>query len=587
MGGAFSRTETVSEEGTVAPVEQALVDLRSGRTQISLTSAHFTRPQMHALAACIREHPGSLRSVQLFTGRMTEEDSPWFEDVCEALSRCPSLRSLALMGFGDESSRRTELLAGLLTTESCAITALDVTFNSLDAAGCRLVAQALAPPSSRVSSLVLARNEIGREGGDILGELLRSNRTLTLLSLADMVRMEAPGVAAVVAALPADNRTLRVLDLSCNDLSPEAVESISATLAANPVLSSLSLRGCGLRPADAASLARGLAANGSLRELDLSSAVQDGASVEALAGALATCSLKVLDLSGNQIGDAPAAALAGALGASRSLEELRLGRNTIGVVGMRALAGLLAPSAACPLRSLSLEENRCLSEGMLAVAQALEGNTSLATLVLDFNSVGDEGGVALAAALRVNSTLTMLSLWSTNVREAGAVALAEALAVNTGLRTLVLRNCRPGDRGSLGLAHALSVNRGLTSLDLSCTAIDYIRPYALALRENRFLVRLNLKGNPFALTGESWSEVTSFLDSNLSVQLSCHKSVDDTALFQRNAIIWKLAGRQAAAVLAASGAAERLEAPADDWFGRALLRCCFESVAHNAGLWWG
>ena len=307
-----------------------------------------------------------------------------------------------------------------------------------------------------LTSLNIAYNEIGTEGGKALATALETNKVLTDLSLRGSCELETSlgpeSSLAVVKAL-SHNRALRTLDLSFNDIGPHAAILVMQ----NKTITDLNVSGNeNMGP----NFATGLVSNNTLTSLDLSQAIFESDVFHELAKAISTNSvLTHLYLGKNYPRDAP--------------------EGYDDVTGIQALAAALQKNKT--LVSLDLNECYIKWDGGVAIAKMLKHNKGLTTLNLRENDIGLEGGRAIAEMLEQhNKGLTTLNLGENYIGLGGGRAIAEMLKHNKGLTTLNLSgNALCGiDRMGRGQYDATGINvmasaltdennTTLTHLDLS------------------------------------------------------------------------------------------------------------------------
>ena len=370
---------------------------------------------------------------------------------------------------------------------------------------------------ARVSGSLLQRRKLALEriteaDAVVLAEALKINSSVTALDLSrsyigahgDPGVVGAHGAAALAGTLT-ENKSLRVLYLSCNTIGDPGADALADALTENKSLTELNLSYNNIGAPGAAALAGALTKNKSLRVLYLSGNTIGDPGADALADALTeNKSLTELNLSYNNIGDPGAAALADALTKNKSLTVLNLSYNNIGALGAAALAGALTENKS--LTELNLSYNNIGALGAAALADALTANKSLTVLNLSYNNIGDPGAAALAGALTENKSLTVLYLYYNNIGDPGAAGLADALTKNKSLTVLNLcynnigAHGDPGvagDPGAAALAGALTENKSLTELNLSVNNIGDPGAAALAgaLTKNKSLTKLYLFHN--------------------------------------------------------------------------------------------
>ena len=231
-----------------------------------------------------------------------------------------------------------------LIDRTASLTALDLSRNRLGDAGALVVAAAIEANHRRLRRVNLAANAIGCEGCRALaGALLRSGSVTS----ANLLRnhWDEASAAALVAVAARAGLSLCGLGLTEQTLALEHE---------------------GLEPRDAHLLAADCRSHGSLTALHLYDNRLGAAGLGVLAAAMAARgTVSLLDLSSNLLGGAD--------------DPARL---------------VFVPCAA----------------GTAALAAALAGATALRSLVLYDNALGPKGGALLAAALRRENSLTLLDL---------------------------------------------------------------------------------------------------------------------------------------------------------------------------------
>ncbi|MBX3250724.1 MAG: protein kinase [Myxococcales bacterium] len=289
------------------------------------------------------------------------------------------------------------------------LTRLELGDNAIGNEGVRALAR--SPHLRQLRHLGLAGNHVTSRG---LSALLEEGEWRALESL-DLARngIAARGAAALAAAPP----TLRWLDLSSNDLGPDAARALTASsrlaglrelrLAGNRLgsdgvaalatatslagLEVLELARNAVGPSGAAALALGEALR-QVRCLDLGQNGLGREGVKLLLGSARFERLDELDLSGNELGPAGAMVFAGAP-TVRRLSRLALGQNALGDAGLAALFGSANLTG---LRALDLAQNAL---GASAASLLGEAPPQLAHLVLSHNPLRAAGASALAEAL--------------------------------------------------------------------------------------------------------------------------------------------------------------------------------------------
>ena len=280
--------------------------------------------------------------------------------VTRALAQNSAITSLLLgtNGIGDAGASD----AARLVAESAGLETLYLGCNHIGESGTAALADALTE-NATVTGLWLKRNPVGLSGAQHLAAMLRRNTTLQTLDLVDCA-IGAEGLAALLDALLADNRSLAHLYLGGNRLRPEAAEPFAAVLKRNAFLRSLLLNVNFLGDDGAEILADGLRQNHTLSALGLASNGITLRGLTALLNAAQTHPLAHLDM-----GCSPSTHVLGAL------------PNRIGNAGAAAVRDFLAQNP--PLTSLNLTGNGITAQGVERLIAGMERNTRLRRLTLE------------------------------------------------------------------------------------------------------------------------------------------------------------------------------------------------------------
>ncbi|KAG2496529.1 hypothetical protein HYH03_005353 [Edaphochlamys debaryana] len=331
--------------------------------------------------------------------------------LCGALHASDSLRCLVLDSVWASVGGWAALGAAIKVNSSLATLRLR---ECLSGPALTALCGALADQHGRLESLLLSHNALRDEGvTEVCKALCRSGTTpgskpspvaALDLSHTGAGRACAPALCGLVRGCKA----LRCLDLSNNDLGPEAVRELCRALSYAPHIGMLCLGATGADDSGADALARVL----------------------------------------NSAPPAGAAAAAGGTG----LLSLSLANNRLTAKGAAALAAAVRRPG-CPLEDLDLAGNGQLGEaGAKAFAEALGsagGGPRLRRLVLSGCEVPDAGAFALGAALKLNTRLTELGLAENHIGTAGLALLAEVVKVNSSLRLLDVSLNMVGPQGML------------------------------------------------------------------------------------------------------------------------------------------
>ncbi|CAL8327839.1 unnamed protein product [Boreogadus saida] len=271
--------------------------------------------------------------------------------------------------------------------------------------------------SSEVDVFDLKDYSASEEGLLRLLPVIKASKT----SLLNGCHMSERCCEALASALSSSSSSLRVLDLSSNDLQDSGVKLLSAGLGSpNCRLETLRLKGCHLSERCCEALASVLSSSSSsLIELDLSNNDLQDSGVKLLSAGLGSphCRLESLRLTGCNLSEKCCGALASVLRSNSScLRELDLSTNDLKDSGVKLLsAGLRSPQ--CTLETLRLSGCLVKQGGCDSLARALSSNPShLKALDLSYNHPGDSG-FRLLSAVREDPSWTLNTLRKMNCGE--------------------------------------------------------------------------------------------------------------------------------------------------------------------------
>ena len=235
-----------------------------------------------------------------------------------------------------------------------------------------------------------------------LAALIDRTASLTALDLSRN-RLGDAGALVVAAAIEANHRRLRRVNLAANAIGCEGCRALAGALLRSGSVTSANLLRNHWDEASAAALA----------------------DVAARAGLRSMCGLglteQTLALEHEGLEPHDAHLLAADYRSHGSLTALHLYDNRLGAAGLGVLAAAMAASGTVSLLDLSSnllggadDPTRLVfvpcAAGTAALAAALAGATALRSLVLYDNALGPKGGALLAAALRRENSLTLLDL---------------------------------------------------------------------------------------------------------------------------------------------------------------------------------
>jgi Ran GTPase-activating protein (RanGAP) involved in mRNA processing and transport len=271
------------------------------------------------------------------------------------------------------------------------------------------------------------------------------------------------GLEVLASAIKQNPGTkLNSLDLSSNNLGPDAEQAFADLLAANTVLQRLDLGDNDLTGED---LATGLKSNTGLTYLNLENNKLTPEGIIALAGAVKLhFTLGSLTLTKNEIPKEAEAAIGDMLKTNSVLTKLYL--NSTGITGEELSIGLKSNTK---LNTLNLKNNNLGYDGVLAITSAIKANTGTKLTYLDLSStnIGPDAESALADMLNA-APLQTLFLTSNDLT---GTAFAGALKPNANLHILWVPDNKIGAEGATALSNKLGVFTALKVLNLGSNEI--------------------------------------------------------------------------------------------------------------------
>ena len=271
--------------------------------------------------------------------------------------------------------------------------------------------------------LDLEYSNINKEAAIKLATALNCNNVLEQLWLRGNV-LGADGGAVILTSLQ-NISTLRVLDLSYNNISSTSANGIAAVINSNQFLEQLWLDGNTLMTTGVITIASVLKKHCNLRLLSLSNnGITEDATGEISAIVNSNTLLGGLLLSNNQlkfIGTCKIAAI-------QLLHILELTNNCIDVTAAEELALMLF---SCPyLRELYLGNNNLETAGAVKVCQALKNIQILQVLSLNNNNITTEAASEICNVISTNTNLDILLLGGNDLQTTGALQIADTVKNN-------------------------------------------------------------------------------------------------------------------------------------------------------------
>ena len=319
--------------------------------------------------------------------------------------------------------------------------------------------------SNSIKTLVVLDLEYSNIGGDAatkLAEGIQCNNVLEQLWLRGNVLCDR-GAGLILNSLQSVT-TLKVLDLSFNNISSTSSDDIVAVIKSNCLLEQLWLDGNYLQTAGIVRIADALQNHYKLRLLSLSkNGITEDAGEALYAIVCSNVSIEVLilgrnhlqspgicelskacyylvrliklDLFDNQITKDCANGLADIIKSCTNLKELFLDDNMLETTG--ALTVLEAVNTICTLRIFTLSNNRITKEAASSICDVINKHFDLNVLLLGGNELQSDGVRMIAEVVKSNEALQLLAVCDNSVDEQTKDDIKVALSSNLDLHLYI------------------------------------------------------------------------------------------------------------------------------------------------------
>ena len=269
--------------------------------------------------------------------------------------------------------------------------------------------------------LDLGYGNINKEAAVELAMALNCNNILKQLWLRGNV-LGADGAAVILSSLQ-NIRTLRVLDLSYNNISSRSANGIAAVINSNHFLEQLWLDGNMLMTTGVVIIASALKKHSNLTLLSLSNnEITEDAAEEISAIVNSNTLLGGLLLSNNQLQS---------IGICKSFEEknnlqvLELSNNCFNVDKLEVIL-----SSCDSLKQLYLGNNDIRTTGAVTICQLLKGIHILEALSLNNNNITTEAASEICNVINKNINLDILLLGGNDLQTSGVLQIADTVKKN-------------------------------------------------------------------------------------------------------------------------------------------------------------
>ncbi|KAK1941238.1 NLR family CARD domain-containing protein 3 [Phytophthora citrophthora] len=414
---------------------QKLVNPKTAKSLYVMSTRSISDPDFVKLASSISTN-ALLEELYLSGHQLGPLGLQAFAD-CLATNSTLKHLSLGSEKLGDEAVKI--LCAGLARNSRSGLQHWDLEFKSIGVDGAEAIAELLKTNKS-LTNLSLSRNQIGDGGVEKLAQGLSENTTSGVKELhLSETGITGMGLDHLATLVGNENCSLKTIQLSFNGLETATSKFFDA-LAKNKSVVKLQLKECKLSDEHVAALASALQQNTTLEEVDLSDNDLTQASCASLAGGLReNKALKVLRINNNKCQDEGAVVLADVLAEQNStLTYLDMGNNALTSTGMTPLLKSKA------LTQLHLFNNK-LGEGLSELLPALLANSTIETFGIGANQLHEALSVTIFDALHSHPSLKTLEMGGNTLGKEGHQALDRLKEANRGLDVAVDKNAQNED----------------------------------------------------------------------------------------------------------------------------------------------
>ncbi len=420
-----------------------------------------------------QEHVKNVRRIECYD--ITNDTVPI---LCSILKSLPNISYLILNDLSKIQSSSAHLSDCLKTCKS---------LHHLALRRCYHPSMFLAVKCfTKLHSLELRSCSLDSEG---VGGLLCSNaefwvnlHTLNLRnSGAVYLNSDAPQVHSEILV---HCKSLRCLDLSCNQINDSGLMAIVKALKDHTGLLELSLGDNKITSEGVAALSQVIGCNQQLQCLDLKKCNLGPEGVATLVDVMCGDSLQTLNLRGTELGDDGMACLSVGLKKFTQLVQLDINDNNISSHGVACLSEGL--QYCIRIEKLSLKKNNIASDGMASLFEGLRYCTKLQELDISDNKVSSNGISAILDIMKSCKYLKYIGLHDNSISMDDAAVLVGGWQ-HKSLLTLSLSNCKCDDHESAlkdGSKHCDSCDRLLQlyySNDYVQIGMDDILPKLLSI----------------------------------------------------------------------------------------------------------
>ena len=358
----------------------------------------------------------------------------------------------------------------------------------------------------------LSGQEINNNGARILSNLLCNKHQIQSLHISRC------GVDRGVQFILSNCGNVTELDLSCNDISSEAIR-IAEVITIN-ILRCLNISSCNISEQAIIAISNSLKYNSSLQRLNIShNKVTSKAAIAVSDSLRYNSSLQRLDVSHNALNSEAIISISDSLKYNCSLQRLNLSHNKVNSKGAEYIAKAIQNNSV--LVKLDISKCDIPDDGAVVISESYRHSTSLETLKMTWNNavntvnqfedetlqllpilvendqvfvstankicdlirehIGNTGVRIISNLLcSKNTVITELYISYNNISYDGIEAICDSLSYNNVLQYLVMSYNEINSDGARKIANAIQLNVTLKKLDISYCGIPDVEALAIS-----------------------------------------------------------------------------------------------------------
>eukprot|EP01105_Mastigella_eilhardi_P005915 TRINITY_DN17594_c0_g1_i1.p1 TRINITY_DN17594_c0_g1~~TRINITY_DN17594_c0_g1_i1.p1 ORF type:complete len:1166 (+),score=359.54 TRINITY_DN17594_c0_g1_i1:518-3499(+) len=403
-------------------------------------------------------------------------DKAQLDAVFDCLKTNSKVESLDISNVGAKPENIVQLATALLANKNTQLIDLNLSGNPIEGVGVQSLCKFIETAPHGIVTLNFDNCRIDSKGFQALGAALKKNvkmaGSLTYINLSHnkidpegsvgicsffsnpngirhlQIKETSANLETICGAIVRGCPELRLLDLSCNKITPKVIPHLTKWIGSSSSLETLNLSGTAIPPEGFRDILQAIASNVYLKNVTVKA-------------------------KSNSLGVAGAKAIAPVLSSMKNIEALDIGDNDFTEDGVALIANALCENDT--LRFLGLDANMSAkskkgnAEGFGALITLIESNKTLNSLSLGGSKTMQpkiDDLLSFIYHVGVNDTVTELNLACNGMGNKGAIALGKALQTNKFLKTLAWDDNGTTVQGFVGFKVGLERNRTLKTMNL-------------------------------------------------------------------------------------------------------------------------